>query len=84
MTSPWMLKYSAIPYLASVLAGIMWYHDWVGMIVVDALLEDIRIGLEINHPRLNQRRIACLRYLGEMYNYRVCDSAIIFKVLISF
>lgn len=61
----------------------MWYHDWVGYEVVDAVLEDIRLGMEANDPRLNQRRLAALRYLGEMYNYRVIDSSIVFAALYS-
>lgn len=39
--------------------------------------------MEINHPKLNQRRISCVRYLGEMYNYRCVDSTIIFNTLYS-
>lgn len=54
--------------------------DWVGPAVVDGILEDIRIGLEVNHPKFNQRRVAAVKYLGELYNYRVIESSIIFKV----
>lgn len=52
----------------------------MGPAVVDGVLEDIRIGLEINHPKFNQRRVASVKYLGELYNYRVIESTIIFKV----
>lgn len=48
--------------------------------VVDGVLEDIRVCMEINHPKLNQRRIAMIKYLGELYNYRVVESNDIFKV----
>lgn len=54
--------------------------DWVGPAVVDGVLEDIRVGLEVNHPKFNQRRVASVRYLGELYNYRVIESTVIFKV----
>lgn len=57
-------------------------QDWVGPAVVDGVLEEIRIGLEINHPKFNQRRVASVKYLGELYNYRVIESTIIFKVLL--
>lgn len=54
----------------------------MGPAVVDGVLEDIRIGLEINHPKFNQRRVASAKYLGELYNYRVIESTIIFKVML--
>lgn len=38
-----------------------------------------RIALEV--PGVyNQQAIACVTLLGELYNYSVCDSAIIYKV----
>ncbi|KAJ1356724.1 hypothetical protein KIN20_014468 [Parelaphostrongylus tenuis] len=40
----------------------------------------IRISLEV--PRLfNQKAIASACYLGELYNYSVCDTPVIYKVL---
>lgn len=51
--------------------------------VIDGVLEDIRIGLEINLPKYNQRRVSTMRFLGEMYNYRLVESAVIFNVLYS-
>lgn len=54
------------------------------MQVVDGVLEDIRIGMEMNHPKFNQRRLAVVKYLGELYNYRLVDSAVIFKTFYSF
>jgi regulator of nonsense transcripts 2 len=47
--------------------------------VVDGVIEEIRLGLEINLPKFNQRRISMIKYLGELYNYRMVESAIIFK-----
>ena len=54
------------------------------MQVVDSVLEDIRLGMEVNHPKFNQRRLAMVKFLGELYNYRLVDSAVIFKTLYSF
>lgn len=39
--------------------------------------------MEVNHPKLNQRRVAMVKYLGELYNYRLIESGDIFKVLYS-
>lgn len=37
--------------------------------------------IKINIPKFNQRRLCMVKYLGEMYNYRVVDSLIIFRTL---
>ncbi len=49
--------------------------------VVDGVLEDIRLGLELNLPKLNQRRVSTLKYLGELYNYQLVESNVIFRTL---
>lgn len=50
--------------------------------VIDAVLEDIRLGLEL--PVVNQRRISSVKFLGELYNYQLIDAALIFRVLYLF
>lgn len=50
---------------------------------MDAVLEDIRLHMEINDPKYNQRRISMVKLLAELYNYRLVDSSVIFKVLYS-
>lgn len=52
--------------------------------VVDGLMEDIRMGMEVNIPELNQRRISCVKFLGELYNYQLVESNVIFRTLYSF
>lgn len=69
--------------LANLLAGLVSYQEEVGTRVVDGVLEDIRLGMEVNLPKFNQRRVAQIKYLGELYNYRMVESADIFKVLYS-
>ena len=39
--------------------------------------------MELNDPKKNQRRISVVKFLGELYNYRLVDSSLIFKVLYS-
>ena len=46
--------------------------------VVDNLLEKITLGLEQNDFKYNQQRIAEVKYLGELYNYKIVDSPVIF------
>ncbi|KAE8686316.1 Regulator of nonsense transcripts UPF2 [Hibiscus syriacus] len=48
---------------------------------VRKVLEEIRIGLELNDYGMQQRRIAHMRFLGELYNYEHVDSSVIFETL---
>ncbi|XP_034203033.1 regulator of nonsense transcripts UPF2 isoform X4 [Prunus dulcis] len=45
------------------------------------VLEEIRLGLELNEYGMQQRRIAHMRFLGELYNYEHVDSSVIFETL---
>lgn len=80
----WNVRFNSIHCAANLLAGIAPYHETVAIQVVDGVLEDIRLGMEVNHPKYNQRRVSCVKYLGELYNYRMVESAVIFKTLYSF
>ena len=51
--------------------------------VIDAVLEDIRLGLELPVV-VNQRRISSVKFLGELYNYQLIDAALTFRVLYLF
>jgi regulator of nonsense transcripts 2 len=83
LSSAHNVKYFNIRCLANLLAGLVTYQEEVGTRVVDSVLEDIRLGMEVNLPKYNQRRVAQVKYLGELYNYRMVESADIFKVLYS-
>lgn len=63
------------------LSSLNRYHQEFSIDVVDNLLESITIGLEINDFKFNQRRIAEVKYLGELYIYRMVDSTVIFDQL---
>ena len=65
------------------LSGLSRYHEEATIEVVDNILEDIRSSMEFPDPRFNQRRIAQIRYLGELYNYRMIDSSVIISTLYS-
>ncbi|KAK7102854.1 regulator of nonsense transcripts 2-like [Littorina saxatilis] len=83
LTAVWNIRFNSVHCAANLLAGIAPYHEHVAIQVVDGVLEDIRLGMEMNHPRYNQRRVSCIKYLGELYNYRMVESAVIFRVLYS-
>ncbi|XP_060521085.1 regulator of nonsense transcripts 2 isoform X2 [Cylas formicarius] len=83
LTGSYNTKYFNIRCLANLLAGLVTYQEEVGPKVVDGVLEDIRLGMEVNLPKFNQRRVAQIKYLGELYNYRMVESSDVFKVLYS-
>eukprot|EP00899_Mesostigma_viride_P014202 jgi/Mesvir1/22783/Mv14173-RA.1 len=74
-------KYSNMHLVASVVGGISRVHDSLGIRLVDAVLEEIRSELESNSYGQQQRRVATVRLLGELYNYRLVDSATILDTL---
>lgn len=80
-SKPGKVKYSNIHILAIIAAALYRYHqEWV-ITVIDDLLENITVGLEHNDFKANQRRIAEVKYLGELYTYRMVDSPVIFDTL---
>lgn len=45
------------------------------------VLEEIRVGLELNDLGMQQQRLAHMRLLGELYNYEQLESSVIFDTL---
>lgn len=78
---PGKIKYSNIHLLAVILGTIHRHHQDFAISVIDDLLESVTFGLELNDFQFNQRRIAEIKYLGELYIYRLVDSPIIFDTL---
>lgn len=83
LSSAWSVKYDCIVHLTQVLVTLKSYQYQAVESVVDNILEDIRLGMEINMVEMNQRRLAVVRYLAECYNYRLIDSDLVFRVLYS-
>ncbi|KAL9125094.1 MAG: hypothetical protein Q9217_005648 [Psora testacea] len=80
-SKPWKVKYSNIYLLAILIGSLNRYHQDFVVMVIDNLLEQITLGLELNDFKFNQRRLAEVRYLGELYNYKMVDSSVIFDTL---
>ena len=80
-TKPWKIKYSNISLLAMLTYDLQRYRPAFSIAVVDQVLEDVRRGLEHNVYSTNQRRVATIKYLGELYIYRLLSSGIIFDTL---
>lgn len=79
-TKPWKIKYNNISLLAILVNDLQRYHPGFVISVVDQVLEDLVRGLESNVYSTNQRRVAVMKFLGEMYIYRLLSSAIVFDV----
>ncbi|KAG2345664.1 ARM repeat-containing protein [Suillus weaverae] len=80
-TKPWKIKYGNINLLAMLTYDLQRYHPAFAISVVDQVLEDIRRGLEQNVYSTNQRRVAAIKYLGELYIYRLLGSVLVFDTL---
>ncbi|RDW79751.1 MIF4G-containing protein [Coleophoma cylindrospora] len=80
-SKPGKVKYGNI-HLLAVLAGALYrYHPDFITTVIDNLLEYVAVGLEQNDFKFNQRRLAEVKYLGELYNYRMVDHPVIFDTM---
>ena len=77
----WKLKFSNISLLAMLAYDLHRYHPEFSIGIVDQVLEDVRRGLEVNIYKANQQRVATVKYLGELYIYRMVNSGIIFDTL---
>lgn len=80
-TKPWKIKYGSISLLAMLTYDLQRYHPGFAITIVDQVLEDFRRGLDVNLYSTNQRRLATMKYLGELYIYRLFSSSIIFDTL---
>lgn len=77
------LKFYNIRFLAALIAALSKTHPWIPIAVIDGVVEDILLMMEVNELCYNQRRIPMIRYFGELYNYKLADSSLVFKILYS-
>eukprot|EP00800_Vazella_pourtalesii_P014053 TRINITY_DN3468_c0_g4_i6.p1 TRINITY_DN3468_c0_g4~~TRINITY_DN3468_c0_g4_i6.p1 ORF type:complete len:946 (+),score=251.10 TRINITY_DN3468_c0_g4_i6:1-2838(+) len=84
LSRSWKVKYNNVLLLADLIGGLVAYQEEVGIRVVDNVLEEIRLGLEVNDPTMNQQRLSTVRFLGELYNYTLVEASIIFRTLYMF
>lgn len=67
--------------LAMLCAGLNRYHHTVGVGVTDNLLEEVRVGLDLNRFSQNQRRLLNMEYLGRLFLLKVVEAHTIFDTL---
>jgi regulator of nonsense transcripts 2 len=80
-SKPGKVKFSNVHLLAILASALYRYHQDFVVGIIDNVLEQITLGLEQNDFKFNQRRIAEVKYLGELYNYKLVDSSVIFDTL---
>ncbi|KAL8834134.1 MAG: hypothetical protein Q9170_003908 [Blastenia crenularia] len=80
-SKPGKVKFGNINLLAYLVSQLGKFHHDFEVTVIDNLLEQITLGLEQNDFKFNQRRIAEVKYLAELYSYKAVDSFVIFDTL---
>lgn len=75
------MKYGNIHLLGILLSALYRHHPHFVVRVVDNVVESICFGLEQNDFRFSQRRVAEVKYLGELYNYRMLEHPVIFDTM---
>ncbi|KAK5135680.1 hypothetical protein LTR08_004981 [Meristemomyces frigidus] len=78
---PGRIKFSNIHLLAVMLGALYRFHVDFAVSAIDEVMERINVGLETNDFKYNQRRIAEVKYVGELYIYRLVDTTLIFDAL---
>jgi regulator of nonsense transcripts 2 len=78
---PWKVAYGSVTLLAMLTYDLQRYHPEFAVAVVDQVLENVRRGMELNIYRDNQKRVATVKYLGELYIYRMINSRVVFDTL---
>jgi regulator of nonsense transcripts 2 len=78
---PAKVKYGNIHLLAILVSALYRYHQEFVIGVIGNILESTTLGLEQNDFKFNQKRIAETKYLGELYNYKMINSPVIFDAL---
>ncbi|KAK4166013.1 regulator of nonsense transcripts 2 [Cladorrhinum sp. PSN259] len=80
-SKPGKVKYGNIQILAVLLSAIYRFHTDFVIGVIDSVIESICFGLEQNDFKFNQRRVAEVKYLAELYSYRMVESPVIFDIM---
>ena len=80
-SKPGKVKYGNIHLLAILLSALYRYHSEFVLGIIDHTVESICFGLELNDFKFNQRRIAEVKFLGELYNYRMLEHPVIFDTM---
>ncbi|KAJ1894180.1 mRNA decay protein [Kickxella alabastrina] len=80
-TKVWKVKYANV-YLVTMVAGVLGRaYPWFRVAIVDTVMDNIKLGLERNLFARNQRRMAEMRYVGEMFIYKLISGKEVIDLL---
>ena len=74
-------KYLASMALADLLSAISRYLPKLVVRFIDTLLESVHRGLEVPYRREPQKMIGSMRLIGELYNFEVITSSLVYDTL---
>lgn len=80
-SKPGKVKFGNINLLAFLVSHLARYRPDFHVLIIDNIIESITLGLEQNDFKSNQRRIAEVKYLAELYCYKLVESSVIFDTL---
>ncbi|KAK9898934.1 ARM repeat-containing protein [Cystobasidium minutum MCA 4210] len=80
-TKVWKIKFSNIYLFAILVHDLTRFHPEFCISVVDGVLENIVVEMEHNNFKQNQQRVATVKYLGELYTYRVIEARVVLDTL---
>lgn len=78
------VRFSNIPYMAWFLYSFVLPYQTFVVYVIDSTFEQVRRGLEISSYKINQQRLAQVKYLGEIFGYGLIDGSVIYETLYLF
>ncbi|TYZ60274.1 hypothetical protein PybrP1_008505 [[Pythium] brassicae (nom. inval.)] len=67
--------------VCDVVKGLARYHDELGVLLVDDVLELVRRGLEMNDYRDHQHSLGVVKLLGELYNCALVNMNVVLETL---
>lgn len=77
-------NYESIYLLASLLSGLAKYRSTFVIETIDALFESVQTTIERNDFREMPLRVRQAKLIGELYNYRLIDSNLVFDTMYHF
>lgn len=74
-------KFTNMDIIAYMIHELVRYYPDFSVDVIDGVFELVKFGLEQNAYKHNQQRISAVRLVGELYNYKMIQSNVVFDTL---
>ena len=77
----YLCSWDSVHLVAELVADVSDVHGWVGVNVVDSVIESLRMDLEHPDSRSQQKRLQDIKYLGELFNFRLLNEQVLCYIL---